>query len=103
MADDELRSMWTSFHAALIAGQRWEEFDSIYRPVIRAWCAKHGLQPADADDLTQQVFAKLCQVLPTYDKERGDFRGWLWTIVHRQICDFFEKRSRRPADEGSGS
>ncbi len=37
----------------------WTEFLEIYEPLIYRLARKQGLQPADADDLTQDVFARL--------------------------------------------
>ena len=33
----------------------WEEFVEIYSPVVFRLAIRHGLQPADADDLVQDV------------------------------------------------
>jgi RNA polymerase sigma-70 factor (ECF subfamily) len=89
-------SMWTSLHAALVSGERWDEFDRVYGPVIRAWAAQRGLQPADADDLAQQVFLKLTAALGSYDKERGAFRGWLYRVVANEVANHFRAKARRP-------
>ena len=98
-------SMWTSFHAALIGGRRWEEFDRMYGPMIRAWAERTGLQPPDAADIAQDVFVKLINQekgLISYDKERGGFRAWLSGVVRNAALDLFRSRARRPGDGGMG-
>ena len=37
----------------------WLEFVQIYEPLIARLARRQGLQEADADDLTQEVFARL--------------------------------------------
>ena len=58
--------------------QAWQTFLTRYRPMIHAWCCRAGLQHADAEDVTAEVFAKLVRALDTfvYDRRRL-FRGWL--------------------------
>ncbi len=102
MADESPESMWTSFHAALIGGERWAEFDRVYGPVIRAWAARCGLQAADSDDLAQQVYLKLTTALRSYDRERGAFRGWLFRVVRNEVLSHLRHRGRHPGQYGTG-
>jgi RNA polymerase sigma-70 factor (ECF subfamily) len=102
MAEGTAGSMWTSFHAALIRGDRWDEFDRIYGPIIRTWMAKHRLQATDADDLAQQVYLKLSKGLESFDKNRGAFRGWLHTVVRNEVQNYFRQRARHPDGFATG-
>ena len=43
----------------------WDEFVERYQPMIRAWCLRWGSQPADADDVAQQVLLKLLTAMKT--------------------------------------
>lgn len=75
----------------------WQEFLQRYRPLIRHWCSEHGLQPADAEDVTQEVLTRLVRVLPRfqYDPSRR-FRGWLRVLVRNAACDYRCGRGKDP-------
>jgi RNA polymerase sigma-70 factor (ECF subfamily) len=81
--------------------EAWREFVGRYAPKIYRWCRQWKLQEADAEDVTQNVLAKLAAKLRTfdYDPERS-FRGWLKTVTQNALCDFLAER-RRPG-LGSG-
>src|SRR5262245_57049000 len=74
-----------SLFAAMLGGpgrdRAWQTFLARYAPLIRAWCGRHGLRGADADDLTQDIAVKLFQRLPSYAPDRGKFRDWLAALV----------------------
>jgi RNA polymerase sigma-70 factor (ECF subfamily) len=76
----------------------WTVFQSRYRGVIFGWCLRRGLPPDGAEDLTQDVLLKLFQQLPRYrhDPRRGQFRGWLKTVVNNALVDFWRRQQRRP-------
>lgn len=79
----------------------WSEFVEQYGPRIYAWCARWGLQEADAQDVTQNVLLRLAQKLRdfSYDPTRS-FRAWLKTLAQRAWADFVEAKKR--AGLGSG-
>ena len=79
----------------------WGEFVDRYGPQILGWCQRWGLQPADAQDVAQQVLLELARQMSgfRYDPQ-GSFRGWLKTVAYRAWCKFGEAR-RRPG-LGSG-
>jgi RNA polymerase sigma factor (sigma-70 family) len=84
------------------ADQRaWGDFVGRYGPKIYGWCRQWGLQEADAQDVTQDVLAKLAEKMRgfAYDPA-GSFRGWLRTLTHHAWHDFVDNRKRRGAGSG---
>lgn len=75
----------------------WAEFVQIYRPRIAKWCRERGLQPADAEDVTQIVLQQLLNVMREfrYDPSKS-FRAWLQTVTHR-ACGRFRLAETRLA------
>jgi RNA polymerase sigma-70 factor (ECF subfamily) len=75
--------------------EAWERFVQRYRPKIFGWCRAWGLQAADADDVAQEVIAKLTRKMASfhYDQSRC-FRAWLKTITQHTISDLVESRGR---------
>jgi len=80
----------------------WDRFVRRYHPKIYGWCKAWGLQEADAEDVAQDVLAKLTQKMASfrYDQSRC-FRAWLKTITQRVLSDLIANRKRslggRPA------
>jgi len=46
----------------------------------------------DAKDLTQEVFLKAWQALPKYKKTKTPFLGWLFTISHNRVVDYYRTK-----------
>ena len=71
----------------------WEEFVERYGRHIYRWCRQWKLQDADAEDVTQDILAKLTRKLRAfaYDPSRS-FRGWLKTVAHHAWRDFEDSR-----------
>ena len=81
--------------AARPESPRAGEFARLYEPVLRRYvaqsCAFHRpIQPADRDDLVQEVFAAVFAVLPSfrYDRSRGRFRAYLRRCVRNAVLRF---------------
>src|SRR3954447_3985117 len=79
----------------------WDEFVERYGRHIYRWCRNWHLQDADAEDVTQNILAKLTQQLRAfaYDPSRS-FRGWLKTVAHHAWRDFEDSRRRTHAAAG---
>lgn len=77
----------------------WEEFLTVYGPLVHAAIRRRGFDHPDADDLTQKVFARVFRGLRTfeYDRRRGRFRDWLGAILRHEVIREFRTRSRQPA------
>src|SRR5205807_4075476 len=76
--------------------QAWVEFVEVYAPLVYGFARKHGLQDADAADLTQDVLQAVSGGIRRldYDPRRGTFRGWLFTVVRNKLCNFLAARDR---------
>jgi RNA polymerase sigma-70 factor, ECF subfamily len=46
----------------------------------------------DARDLTQEVFTKAWQGLPKYKRTGTPFLGWLFTISHNRVIDYYRTK-----------
>ncbi|MCA9213990.1 MAG: sigma-70 family RNA polymerase sigma factor [Planctomycetales bacterium] len=80
----------------------WKQFVEIYTPLVYAYCRRRGLQDADASDLAQdvmQIISKRADAFD-YDKSRGTFRGWLFTVTLNRLRDWAKKAERK--EQGSG-
>lgn len=43
--------------------------------------------PAQSDEVTQEVFVELWRLAARYDRSRGSVRGWAATLAHRRAID----------------
>ena len=82
--------------------QAWAQFVEIYAPLVYGYAQKHGLQDADAADLTQDVLRAVARSAPRfeYDPRRGSFRGWLFTVVRNELRDWFSAQRRHAPGSG---
>lgn len=80
----------------------WARFVALYCPLVYDACRKYGVQPADADDVTQEVLRSVSSGIHEFRKERpGDsFRGWLYRIVQNKVRDHYRRATKRPAAVG---
>jgi RNA polymerase sigma-70 factor (ECF subfamily) len=69
--------------------QAWSKFVERYGPKVFHWCRARGLQPADAEDVMQEVLSKFAKVARTfrYDRTKSGFRAWLRTVTKHALCD----------------
>ncbi|MGE3182318.1 MAG: RNA polymerase sigma factor [Phycisphaerae bacterium] len=65
----------------------WREFHDRYAELLRGFARRRYLQPADCDDIVQDVLLALGKALPNfaYDPNKGKFRAYLKTIAIRAI------------------
>ncbi|TWT54380.1 RNA polymerase sigma factor [Rubripirellula amarantea] len=79
----------------------WREFSAMYRPVVERMAQLRGMQPADADDLAQQVLLAIANAIERFepDDDRAKFRTWLRTIARRAIINAM---TRGVPDRGAG-
>jgi len=81
----------------------WAEFVDVYAPLVYRLARRHGLQDADAADLTQDVLGALHSTLPQfrYDASKGTFRGWLFTVARNFLRRSAQDRRRHPPASGT--
>jgi RNA polymerase sigma-70 factor (ECF subfamily) len=75
--------------------QAWAAFVDRYTPMIQRWCKKWF--PHEADDMVQEVLAKLVESIASfeYKPQRGRFRGWLKTVAQRLMVASRRRHSLR--------
>src|SRR5262245_14457110 len=83
-------------------GEAWQLFVGLYAPLVYGLGRKRGLQDADAADLTQEVFRTVADAVRRleYDPRKGTFRGWLYTVARRKLCDLAARERHQPRGAG---
>lgn len=83
----------------------WEDFQSLYAPIIYRFGRRMGLQDADSIDLTQDVLVAVFQAIGSfeYDRQIGRFRGWLKTVAYHAFCALKKRGNRVPTLDGSAA
>jgi len=51
------------------------------------------IPPGDVEDVTQDIFIAVVRSLDGFE-QRSRFNTWLYTIVNRQIADYYRRRGR---------
>lgn len=80
----------------------WRQFVQMYAPVVYGFLRKRGVQDADAADLMQDVFRSVAGAANRldYDRQRGTFRGWLYTVTRNKLYNFLSSRKRKERASG---
>jgi RNA polymerase sigma-70 factor (ECF subfamily) len=74
----------------LVAGGDEEAFAELYRRVAAAVFGLVGRvvrDPAQAEEVTQEVFVEVWRNAPRFDPGRGTARSWIMTFAHRRAVD----------------
>ena len=81
----------------------WAEFFGLYGPAIVRYGRRLGLNEEESKDLLQTTMVDLVRILPDfeYQPERGRFRSFLFTIVHRKACAHWRREHRRVESNGA--
>src|SRR5690348_12308438 len=58
----------------------WQQFYREHKPIVHSWCWKMTHNPADADDLTQEVFLRTFLRLSTF-RRQAKLRTWLYRVT----------------------
>lgn len=81
----------------------WQRFESRYRGLVVRFAIRQGLQPTDAEDVAQAVFAGLLRSMPSFrlDPEKGRFRSYLFRVVRNEISRVRAKDARPTGATGA--
>jgi RNA polymerase sigma-70 factor, ECF subfamily len=74
----------------LVAGGDEPAFAELYRrvaPDVFGLVTKVVRDPAQAEEVTQEVFVELWRTAPRFDLARGAARSWIMTCAHRRAVD----------------
>jgi RNA polymerase sigma-70 factor (ECF subfamily) len=79
----------------------WDQFDKLYRPMLRRVALRRGLQDSDAEEVVQDVMMTVLQSIQEYQSNGnvGAFRCWLQTIANRKAIN---RMLRDQKHRGSG-
>lgn len=80
----------------------WRRLTDLYGPLIRRWVRRSVDQPADADDVVQEVLTTLVRELSRFEHNQrpGAFRAWLKMITLNRLREYW--KSRRGDLQGTG-
>jgi RNA polymerase sigma-70 factor (ECF subfamily) len=83
----------------------WDDFMVVYAPLVYRLARRHGLQPADSDDLVQDVLAAVAKSVETWlnRDDRGPFRAWLLRIAKNHTMNALTRHKYRPTGTGDSS
>ncbi len=81
----------------------WREFLQLYSPLVYGFVRNRGLQDADAADLLQEVLRSVSGSIGRldYDKQKGGFRAWLFTITRNRLSTYLSGRRATAAGADS--
>ena len=79
-----------------LAGENsaWEELLKGHTRKVYNLCYRFCGRPSDAEDLTQEIFIKIFQMLRTYDPAQGAFFTWLSRVARNHLVDHY-RRTRK--------
>jgi len=78
----------------------WAELVRSHHRRVYGLCYRFTNNPADAEDLTQDVFLKVYSNLSSFDNGRGSLQVWITTMTRNLLVDNF-RRTRNQRATGS--
>jgi RNA polymerase sigma factor (sigma-70 family) len=73
----------------------WHELDAFYREAVSRWLIAQRVQPADAEELFQDLLIKMRGYILSYDPDKGLFRGLMRKVLENMLKDYWETNKRR--------
>lgn len=82
----------------------WEEFVDVYQRTIFRYARGRGLQQADAEDVTQQVFEAVMAKAVAWDPAQGgSFGAWIFHVTRNLAAKRWNQQCALPVQQVSGS
>jgi RNA polymerase sigma-70 factor (ECF subfamily) len=82
----------------------WAELVRTHHRRVYGLCYRFTGNPADAEDLTQDVFLKIYSNLTSFDTNRGSLQVWITTMTRNLLVDNFRRtrnlRATSSLDDG---
>ncbi|MBX7168907.1 MAG: sigma-70 family RNA polymerase sigma factor [Pirellulales bacterium] len=77
----------------------WQQFYAVYEPLIRRFAVRCRVPADELDDCVQEALQTVIVALRDfrYERSRGSFRGWLYSLVRSRATDLMRRRLRRTA------
>jgi RNA polymerase sigma-70 factor (ECF subfamily) len=72
----------------------WENLLRVHTRKVYNLCYRFTGRPAEAEDLTQEVFIKIFQTLKTFDAAQGAFSTWLARIARNHLVDHYRRTKK---------
>jgi RNA polymerase sigma factor (sigma-70 family) len=83
--------------------EAWRNFVDLYGPLVYSLARRRQLQDADAADVVQETLQAVAFALRRrlYDREKGHFRQWMYTIARNKTLNFLARSRDQPQTVGN--
>ena len=83
----------------------WKRLVHLYEPLVRFWSIKKGFPREELSDLVQDVFQTVVKSIESFsiERESDTFRGWLKTITHSRMVDWYRRNQGKPTATGGST
>jgi RNA polymerase sigma-70 factor (ECF subfamily) len=78
-----------------------EAIAALYQQHVQAIYRYIGYRVPDhaaVDDLTAEVFLRMVEGLPRFQRNGAPFEAWLYRIASARVADYYRERSRHPQE-----